>query len=113
MPKVFEKPSAARGVDDIVDFLFHRSPTIAQRFFASVWETYEWLSRVPEGGSKVEELLHTTYRGMRFSRVKRFKNYLIFYLPIPDGIIIYHVLDGRRDYLKTIFDVADDSLPPV
>ena len=47
MPKVFEKPSAARGVDDIVDFLFHRSPTIAQRFFASVWETYEWLSRVP------------------------------------------------------------------
>ncbi len=109
MPKVFEKPSAAGGVDDIVEFLFQRSPRAARRFFTAVWETYEWLSRVPEGGSEIDVLLKTTYRGMRFSQVKRFKNYLIFYLPIPDGIIVYHVLDGRRDYLKTVFGVSEDS----
>ncbi|MFT3883030.1 MAG: hypothetical protein QM703_25685 [Gemmatales bacterium] len=67
------------------------------------------LSRVPEGGTEVAELLNTTYRGLRACKVRSFKNYLVFYLPIPDGIIIYHVIDGRRDYLKTIFEVSEDS----
>jgi len=104
MPKVFEKPSAAWDVDEIVEFLYQRSPSAARRFFISVWETYEWLCRMPEGGSEVAELTHTSYEGMRFSKVKRFKNYLVFYIPIPDGIVVYHVLDGRRDYLKSIFE---------
>ncbi len=109
MPKVFEKPSAAWDVSKIVEFLHRHSPMAARRFFASVWETYEWLARIPEGGSEVVELLNTTYRGLRCCKVKRFKKYVIFYLPIPDGIIIYHVVDGRRDYLKTIFEVSEDS----
>lgn len=109
MPKIFEKPSARKDVEEIVEYLYPHSPVASRRFFTSVWKTYEWLCRMPEGSSEVEELSHTTYRGMRISRVKGYKNYLVFYLPIPDGIVIYHVLDGRRDYLKTIFSASEDS----
>ena len=104
-----KNPALPTALMRLLNSLFQRSPRAAHRFFTAVWETYEWLSRVPEGGSEIDVLLKTTYRGMRFSQVKRFKNYLIFYLPIPDGIIVYHVLDGRRDYLKTVFGVSEDS----
>lgn len=43
---------------------------------------------------------------MRFCKVKSFKNYIIFYMPQENGITVYHVVDGRRDYMKELFAIA-------
>jgi len=40
--------------------------------------------------------------GMRSWRVKRFPKYLIFYIPIEDGVEIVRVLHGARN-LEAIF----------
>ena len=43
-------------------------------------------------------LRHPDLAGMRKWRVKDFDNFLIFYLPRPDGVSIVRVLHGARDW---------------
>ncbi|MFO0813204.1 MAG: type II toxin-antitoxin system RelE/ParE family toxin [Gemmatales bacterium] len=106
MPRIEVKPSAIADLDDIVEKLYSLRPRTALKFYQSVWLTYQWLSRVPLGGSLFPQFEDTSYATMRFCKVKSFKNYIIFYMPQENGITVYHVVDGRRDYMKELFAIA-------
>ena len=42
--------------------------------------------------------------GLRCSRIKRFRNHLIFYLPIENGIEVIRVIHAARDIPVALTD---------
>ncbi len=68
----------------------------ADRFLAEAEATMIRLARMPGLGERYEPD-EPLYAGLRYCRISRFRNYIIFYKPIPDGIEVYRVLHGARD----------------
>jgi toxin ParE1/3/4 len=69
---------------------------VAQRFFAQAEATVTRLAQMPGMGTSYEHD-HPALAGIRYFPVSRFRNYIIFYRPVADGIEIVRVLHGARD----------------
>jgi plasmid stabilization system protein ParE len=48
-------------------------------------------------------ILLAAHPAIRFFPVRRFRNHIIVFLPLADGVEIVRVVDGRRD-LRGMFD---------
>ena len=95
---VVHKLRAAR--QDLVDIFYYyvskgALPT-ARRFLTQADATFQRLANLPGMGTSYapDEPL---YAGLRYFPVSRFRNYLVFYRPIPGGIEVFRVLHGARD----------------
>ncbi len=112
MSRVIRRPAANH---DLVAIYRHYTRAagskVADRFFAQAEATFVRLAGMPGMGTRYdpEERL---YADLRFFPVSRYRDYLVFYRPLPDGIEVYRVLHGARDLagiLAEDFDVADDE----
>jgi toxin ParE1/3/4 len=82
---------------------------VAQRFFAQAEATFTRVARMPGMGSSYEHD-HPALAGMRYFPVSRFRNYIIFYQPVADGIEIVRVLHGARDIAVILAEeIAEDD----
>lgn len=96
------RPRATADVYELLDVIAEHRPRSAEAFARRVQEACGLLERFPLLGGlvPVDELAAL---GMRAHPVPRFPNHLILYLPLPDGIEVVRVVDGRRD-LAELFD---------
>ena len=78
-------------------------PESAKRFLLRAAKTFERLARLPYLGAG---RTIAAYPEARVFSIRRFRNYVVLYLPLPDGVEILRVVDGRRD-LPTLFDQVD------
>jgi toxin ParE1/3/4 len=69
---------------------------VADRFFAQAEATFARLASMPGMGARYEPD-EPLYADLRDFPVSRFRDYLVFYRPIPGGIEVYRVLHGARD----------------
>ena len=76
---------------------------VAQRFFAQAEATFSRLASMSGIGTAYEHD-HPGLAGLRFSPVFRFRNYLVFYRPVADGIEIVRVVHGARDIASILAD---------
>lgn len=101
----------APGVfDELIEisfFLAQHDETIAGRFLDSCEDSFEQLEKFPEIGTR-QKFDDPKLSEIRMWLVKSFDNYLIFYLPIGDGVRILHVLHSAVDYTR-IIDIGDLS----
>ncbi len=67
-----------------------------------VHETIELLERLPRLGAEPPDD-QLAAAGLRFFNVKKFRNYLIAYFPLLNGVDVVRVIDGRRE-LGDLFD---------
>lgn len=93
---VFRSPASVEDVTQVVRFLIDQdAPKTARRFAA---ETIGLISQFPKIGSP--------WRGgrafRRFLKVRRFRNYLIFYRRGREGIVIDRILYGWQDLGRRI-----------
>jgi toxin ParE1/3/4 len=88
-------PRAQSDIAEIWDYIAEDSETRADDFIDVIDLKFQTLSNQPNMGRKRGELAE----GLRSFPVGR---YVIFYLPIPQGVQIVRVLHGSRD-LETIF----------
>jgi toxin ParE1/3/4 len=84
---------------------------IADRFFSEAESTFARLAGMPGMGSRYapEEPL---YADLRYFPVSRFRDYLVFYRPVTDGIEVIRVLHGARDIDSLLADelgIDDDA----
>lgn len=70
---------------------------LADRFLTNAEMSFNALAEQPKMGAPLS-LRPPELAGLRKWRVKDFENYLIFYLPSPDGVSILRVLHGSRDW---------------
>jgi toxin ParE1/3/4 len=78
----------------------------ARRFLAEAEATFGRLASLPGLGTRYEPD-HPRISDLRYFPVSRFKNYLVFYRPIENGVEIVRVLHGARDIPSILADDPD------
>lgn len=67
---------------------------VARRFFAHA--TLTRLANMPGTGT-LRKHDHPSLAGLRHFPISRFRNYIVFYRPVADGIEVVRVLHGAHD----------------
>jgi toxin ParE1/3/4 len=102
MPKCVLDSCVEDELWDIWKFIAEDNPDAATRVIEAVQTTFQKLAVNPGLGTP-RRFRNLRLRDIRSLPVIGFKNYLIFYRCIPDGIQVHHVYHGARD-LESLFD---------
>ena len=98
MSKVCQRATARRDlVEHFVNLAENAGLDTAERFLAHAEASFDDLAGQPMMGAPLT-LESPEMAGLRKWRVKDFDNYLIFYMPRPDGVSIVRVLYATRDW---------------
>jgi len=90
--------SAFQDIEGICRFIMQDNKSAAMKLFDEISEEINTLNVFPFRGSLVDEQ-DVAVKDFRYIAVK---NYLVFYRIVGDKIVVYHVIDGRRDYKKLL-----------
>jgi toxin ParE1/3/4 len=104
-PVVLKRPAARIDLAACYAYIGERNLDAARRFRLAAEATFVGLARMPGVGAHYE-VANPRLQGLRCSQVRRFRNYLIFYLPIAGGIDVIRVLHAARN-LKVILDTEE------
>jgi toxin ParE1/3/4 len=98
MSRIVRRASARQDLVDIVAYYIRQgSPTAGRRFRTQAEATLKCLSDMPSLGTRYRHD-HPALAELRFFPLSSpFKVYLVFYLPMADGITVVRVLHGARD----------------
>ena len=83
-------------------YIAFENENAAQRFLDACNETFRFLAEHQHTGV-AQQFRSKELQAVRRWRVKGFEKYLIFYLPVTDGVKILHIVHSARDY-RTLFD---------
>jgi toxin ParE1/3/4 len=95
-PIVLKTPQARIDLAGCYAYIGERSPAAAHRFRQAAERTFGELARSPLIGEPAG-FDNPRLEGLRCARVRRFRNYLIFYRPIENGIHVIRVLQAARN----------------
>lgn len=97
------RPQAQIDILELADRLGEPYPNVGRALLTRVDETVQFLERFPAVGSLPPVPLPAD-PAVRFFPVQRFREFLIAFLPLPDGdgVEIVRVIDGRRDLASLI-----------
>lgn len=83
-------PHADNDILDIWEYIAQDSETRADKFIDEIKTAFQRLAEMPFSGRKRSELNDNI-------RSRPYGNYIIFYEPLPDGILVVNVLWSGRD----------------
>lgn len=87
---------------EIASFIGQNSNESAIRFLDTAQDYFEKLAEMPRMGTSYEAISQA-FHGMRRFPIKGFEKYLIFYIPVGEGIKIARVIHSARD-IEKIFE---------
>ena len=96
MPRVIVRLQAELDVDEIAARIAADNLDAALRFLNAVENAHQLLATWPRSGAR-RITRNPNLRGLRSYPIRRFRDYLIFYLPLEDGVEIVRVIHGARD----------------
>jgi toxin ParE1/3/4 len=88
--RLYKRPQADLDLDSIWDFIANDNPSAADRVLDRIGEVLDMLIRNPLAGRQRPELAP----GLRSFPAG---NYIVFYLPLDDGIEVVRILSGYLD----------------
>jgi len=97
-------PEAREDLDEIHAYISEDDLEAADRVLEAALSTFATLAGMP-GMGRPRTFKHSELSGLRSFRIDGFRNYLIFYRVVSDGVEIVRVLHGARD-LDVLF--SDD-----
>jgi toxin ParE1/3/4 len=100
VPVILQRPRAALDLVEIWAYIAEDSVTNADRFAARIDRTFGLLAGRPGIGRARLEI----YPDLRSFVIG---NYVVFYLPLEDGIDVLRVLHGTRD-IETVFQGEEE-----
>jgi toxin ParE1/3/4 len=90
--RLLRTPEAEADLDAIWDYIARDSLAAADRMLDELNGRFELLAKNPEIGELQPHLTDGSYR--RFTC----RNYVIYYRPLRDGIVLVRVLHGAQDH---------------
>ena len=99
MPVIVKRPRAQSDLAEIWDYIAEDTEARADAFVEKIDQKFQALAARPLIGRLRDELAE----GLRSFPIGR---YIIFYLPLPDGIEVVRILHSARD-LNPIFHPED------
>jgi toxin ParE1/3/4 len=103
-PIILKRPLVRIDLAGCYAYIAERSPDAASRFRRAAEATIVSLAKTP-GIGEPYRIANPRLAGLRCARVRRFKNYLIFYRPIHGGIDVIRVLHAARE----VRDILEDE----
>ncbi len=97
MPVVTQRPRARDDLAEIWDYIADDSEARADAFIDTVNDKFRMLAGHP-GMGRLRDELRPSLRSFPVGR------YIIFYLPLPDGVDIVRVLHSARDIVPGMLD---------
>jgi toxin ParE1/3/4 len=94
---VIRSSLAVRDVIGIADYIAQNNLTAALRFLDAIEDTFRYLAADREAGQPCD-FDHRETEGLRVWRVDGFPNYLVFFRPTMESVIVERVLHGARDF---------------
>lgn len=94
--RIRRTPRARADLLAIHDYINDDNPSAAARFLAAADECFRLLAEFPEAG-RAWSSDRPELAGVRAHPIPRFANYLVFYRPASDGILVLAVLHAARD----------------
>jgi toxin ParE1/3/4 len=85
-----KSPQTEIDLTSIYNFIAHDSPGTANTWLERIESTFDMLAEMPHGGRARDDLMP----GLRSFPVG---NYIIFYQPVPDGVVVIRVMHGHQD----------------
>lgn len=102
MGQVFKRPAARSDLVEIWSFIADDNQVAADRFLNTLETKLKTLSTQPQMGRTRPELM----AGLRSFPVA---SYVVFYLPMSDGIDIVRVLHSARDIDMDDFEASGNA----
>lgn len=96
-PRIRVRAQAESEIDSIARYIATRNLEAGKRFYDAVEDALNKLAQFPGMGSR-RTAQNPKLRELRSWPIAGYRNYLIFYLPLPEhGIDVLHVLHGARN----------------
>jgi toxin ParE1/3/4 len=92
-------PRAACDLDGIFQFISSDNPEAARRVRESILDVADLLAQNPELGRKILNA-PPRHAQIRWFVVPKFRNYLIFYQPFQNTIMVVRVLHAAQDWTR-------------
>jgi toxin ParE1/3/4 len=96
MPRLIVHDIVMDDVDAIARHIARDNLPAALGFYDAAQAAFDLLSSMPGAGPRVEPPL-AAVPGLRFWPVRRYRNYLVLYRPLPDGAEIIRVIHGAQE----------------
>ena len=90
---VHHTPTSLADIVEIVLAVRRHNRRAAKRLLDAINQTLELLSTFPTAGPRRDEL----FAGLRSFPGRRYTNYVVFYRPESEGIVVIRVMHGARD----------------
>jgi toxin ParE1/3/4 len=92
-------PKAGRDLDGIVGFIASDNPEAARRVRNTILDIADLLAANPELGRKIRNA-SPRHAQIRWFVVPKFRNYLIFYQPFQNTVMVVRVLHAAQDWTR-------------
>jgi len=93
-------PKAGEDMDEILRFIAADNPEAADRVRETILNTSDFLANHPELGRRVRNATKAD-KFVRWFVTPKFRNFLIFYEPYRDTIVVLRVLHAAQDWTRT------------
>ena len=111
MSEIIKTPRAKQDLIDLAAYLYFADPAsdVSERFLTAAENAFSRLADMPGIGASYS--FSGSQMGLRRWPVPGFRNYLIFYHPIENGVEIIRVLHAARDIAAALAedDTGQDS----
>ena len=92
-------PRAARDLDGISGYIAAENPEAAERVRRIILNTGNLLAQHPELGRRIRKAA-ARHQQIRWFVVPKFPNYLLFYQPFQETIIVVRGLHAAQDWTR-------------
>jgi toxin ParE1/3/4 len=96
VPRLLVHDKALDDIQSIAHYIARDNLSTALRFYDAAQLAFDFLSSMPGAGPQLNSPLHSI-PDLRFWPISRFRNYLVLYKPLPNGVEILRVIHGARD----------------
>jgi toxin ParE1/3/4 len=87
---------AIADLEQISDYLGEQNPSAADRVIDELFRTFDALAAYPKIGTSLDDL---RLELRMFVPSKPAASYVVFYYPVPDGVMISGVIHAARDWI--------------
>lgn len=110
--RLYKHEQSKRDLVEIYAYLSERSERAARQFLKETREAFDLILSMPGIGQRWELSHRSELSILRVTTVsRRFRDYLIFYQPLPNGVKIIIILHGARDLPLLLESLRLDEAP--
>jgi toxin ParE1/3/4 len=99
-------PKAEHDLDDIFNFIAADNPEAAQYVRQNILNSADLLAQYPELGRRIRNA-SPRHSQIRWFVIPKFHNYLIFYQPFRETIVVVRILHAAQDWTR-FFPISEN-----